>query len=1056
MILRTESVISKVKASWKNQKLIEKFSWLDKNTLTVIEAKMGYGKTINLANFLEDEYYDRVYWYKLKKSNITELDFWNKLTKILTLEDKSIKEEMDQIVSKLGQEEIEIEDFLEEFCQKIYDILVEDTFWIIDNFDKFSLNVDFLNSFQFFIDLIPSQLHIVIISRGSINIHKFAYWQITGMAMKIEQDLFTLDINQVEDFLINYYQLTLTYEDLERIYNLTEGWIILLDLIANRLTKGFKLDRLLNDGNSFGLIFDYFNYEILNNLTNQEMILKEFLFKTSVLGDFSIEFCNDFLNINNSRALIDKLIKQGVFIFKIDDDVYKYHNLFKSFLISKAKLIYDLKLLKQRAKKIYLQKGNDIDLVDYILENGSKEEIVDMVLNQGQGWLQRGDLSLLERVLSNLSAATIASNAELLTYHGDVYQQKEHFDRAIENYLQAEEILSGTKNKYLIKILFKIAKLYAFFTSNKLPVYLDKLRNFKEEFSKLEVREFLELELVNKLLSGDIHGLNYIIEEAEIDESVYKELKAYIYLFEAKADKAEELFKELESQDKSLSDYLLFYSITLPITYNLLEGNLCTALEYIWSHLKTDCKIVKEFLNYYLTNTLELFGVYDDKSLKAEYDNFIESLSARKIDFSWYKAEAIIKLMVWEAFYGDCDKGIDYCSKALNDLNYNKYSILKGILFRVLGINYYFANKLEAADKYLGIARKELMGLDNKMYLSSTALILAKVNRELGNDKKFYRYLEEGIKLSKENGFDNIFIKSSLGGFRDPNRLIPILLEAKKAKVEEDYVDGLLSKIKLSEYTRAPGYSLRIKTLGGLEIYRGKTKIEDSYWKRKKSKEILKLFLINYGSLLPREKVCNILWPNKDKESAIHSFNVALNSLNKILEPNRGSREDSYFIIKKGHSYGLANTFAYYYDIEVFERFIERGKNSDDELISMNYFKEAIRLYKDDFLIEDLYNEFIIRERERLQQLFLEAANQLMKYYYRQGDYKSTISLANKMLSIDPYFESAYLYKMKGYHQIGRREFSIKTYRKCKEILNEELNIDPNEKIKNYYKHLLI
>jgi len=1056
MILRTGSIISRVNAPWDNQKLIEKFSWLDKNTLTIIEAKMGYGKTINLANFLKDKYDENSYWYRIKRDNVTEFEFWRKLIKILNFKSDVDMEKINQLLGRLEERELEAEDFLEEFCQSIYDVVVDDTFWIIDDFHKLSLNSGFINALQLFIEMIPAQLHLVIISRRAIDLPKLAYWQITGIAMKIEEGLFNLDISQVEDFLINYYRLNLTYKEIKKIYKLTEGWMIILDLAARRLKDGLKLDKLLSDEGDFGLIFDYFNYEVLTPLTNDKLFLTEFLFKTSILSNFSIKFCNDFLNINNSQEIINELLEQGVFIFKVNNDIYKYHNIFKRFLKVKASQIYDLDLLKQRAKKIYLQNDRDIDFVDYILDNGSKEEIIEMIINRGESWLEEGDLSLLERSLATLSKSTILSTPELLIYQGDLYQSKEYFEKAIEKYLQAEEILTGIYNKNLVKLLFKIAKIYAFFTSNKLATYLDKLREFQNDFSKLEARELLELELVDMLVKGNIVQLKSKLDQFEIDEGKCKELKAYIYLFEGKASKAETLFKELEDQGKSLNEYLLFYTITLPVTYNLLEGNLCATLEYIWHHLKTECKIVKEFLNYYLANTLELFRVYDTNALKSKYSSFIDSLTTRKIDFSWYKAEGIIKLMIWEAFYGDCHKGIDYCLKTLEDSRYNKYKILEIILFRVLGINYYFSNQFEQADKYLSIAKKHLMKMNNKLYLASTYLILAKVNRELGNNQKFYRYLEEGIKISKEHGFDNIFIKSSLGGFRDPNRLIPILLEAKEANIEKEYVEGLLSKIKLSEYNRAPGYSLRIKTLGGLKLYRGRTKVKDSDWKRKKSKEILKLFLINYGSLLPREKICNILWPNKDQQSAIHSFNVALSSLNKILEPDRGSRADSYFIIKKGHAYGLANTFAYYYDVEVFEGFIERGKDSEDKSISMNYFKEAIKLYNDDFLMGDLYNEFVTRERERLQQLFLEAANELMRYYYQEENYKSAISLANKILSIDAYFENAYLYKMKSYHQAGRREFSIKTYRKCKEILKDELNIEPNQKIKNYYKLLII
>jgi DNA-binding SARP family transcriptional activator len=39
--------------------------------------------------------------------------------------------------------------------------------------------------------------------------------------------------------------------------------------------------------------------------------------------------------------------------------------------------------------------------------------------------------------------------------------------------------------------------------------------------------------------------------------------------------------------------------------------------------------------------------------------------------------------------------------------------------------------------------------------------------------------------------------------------------------------------------------------------------------------------------------------------------------------------------------------------------------------------------------------------------------------------------------------------------QLGKRGLSLKTYQQCKKILQEELDVEPGEKIKEYYNQLI-
>ena len=183
---------------------------------------------------------------------------------------------------------------------------------------------------------------------------------------------------------------------------------------------------------------------------------------------------------------------------------------------------------------------------------------------------------------------------------------------------------------------------------------------------------------------------------------------------------------------------------------------------------------------------------------------------------------------------------------------------------------------------------------------------------------------------------------------------------------------------------------------------------------------------------------------------------MALNNLNEILEPDRESRAKAFFVSKKDGYYGLTKEFTYHYEVALFEKFIKQGKESNVDKIKIKFYQEAVAVYKNDFLASDLDYDWIIDERERLERLYLEILEELMKYNYQIGEYQQTIELANEILTKNNYIEPAYLYKIKSYDQLGKRALAIVTYETCEEIFRENLDITPNRALKEYYNYLKI
>ncbi|MBC6369256.1 hypothetical protein DDT91_20910, partial [Algoriphagus sp. AK58] len=65
-----------------------------------------------------------------------------------------------------------------------------------------------------------------------------------------------------------------------------------------------------------------------------------------------------------------------------------------------------------------------------------------------------------------------------------------------------------------------------------------------------------------------------------------------------------------------------------------------------------------------------------------------------------------------------------------------------------------------------------------------------------------------------------------------------------------------------------PGYTLRLRTLGAFQAWRGRQEITRREWRREKARQLLQLFITHRGRLLQREQILDLLWPDADPENA--------------------------------------------------------------------------------------------------------------------------------------------------------------------------------------------
>src|SRR5262249_6955184 len=115
--------------------------------------------------------------------------------------------------------------------------------------------------------------------------------------------------------------------------------------------------------------------------------------------------------------------------------------------------------------------------------------------------------------------------------------------------------------------------------------------------------------------------------------------------------------------------------------------------------------------------------------------------------------------------------------------------------------------------------------------------------------------------------------------------------------------------------------------------------------------------------------------------------------------------------------------------------------------------EQAIQLYSDD-LLPGCYDDWLLPERERLRQCFMNALERLVALLERQRASPAAIQMAQRLLRHAPLHEVAYQHLMRLHTLSGDRASALRVYQTCVTVLRRELDTEPSPATRETYEHL--
>lgn len=224
-----------------------------------------------------------------------------------------------------------------------------------------------------------------------------------------------------------------------------------------------------------------------------------------------------------------------------------------------------------------------------------------------------------------------------------------------------------------------------------------------------------------------------------------------------------------------------------------------------------------------------------------------------------------------------------------------------------------------------------------------------------------------------------------------------------------------------------------------------------------KALAILRYLLTSPGNPISRDFLMDWLWPESDFLRARYSVNSAICVLRKLLSSATSTLAPTDCILLEQDYYRLSPNIRVASDKDEFYARYKRGRElerAQRASEAVTEYDEAIELYKGEFLIEDLYEEWPLIERQRLGAVYVDILERVATYHWVNRSYRESIEACYKILAKEPGQESSHRRLMECYVQLGLRALALRQYGVCEKVLRRRYGIAPSPETKTLYNHL--
>ncbi|MBI5409693.1 MAG: AAA family ATPase [Nitrospirae bacterium] len=911
------------------------------------------------------------------------------------------------------------------------------------------------------LDLIPDGIRAIIISRAHPP---------DAYARMRSNDKITVidDIRLTEEETAGLMKMKVkgkvTPECVRKVHEKTQGWAAGIVLMLEKARQGMMDAGSMEDSGT-DTIFDYFATEIFQKVDVNTQV---FLLKTAFFPDMNLQMAERLTRLENADHILSELTRNNFFTEKRHhtNPVYRYHPLFREFLLSQVKDYFvknDIAELQKKTAAILEESGKVEDAFALYRSACDSEGAIRLIMTNAMKLLQAGRIRTLEGWIAGLPDE-IRNNMPWLLYWLGACRRPFNPPESLVHFEKAFELFRAQKDAEGVFLSWSgiVDSIYFGFDDFKrLDRWIKILEALISEFGGIPagvIDARVNVNMICALLRRDAGNpaLRRLLERSEalINESRDNNLNIimlshhhlyYLYCgnFVRSGLIVERMRETCKSCDiVSLSHVIL--KLSEAIQFNFV-GDLEKCRRAVDEGLKLSDESGVTVLNFMLMGQLVWISIgMNDFKTAGDCLKKIESSMAmlRPFDIAFYhhlkSCEALGKGDLQQAKeHAELVMAITYKIGARS--NYALMNLLYAQVLCELG-------ECGKAVEHISAARDVWEYFKSPFEEFSRLLIEAKISFGQGDEKQGLKHLSQAMTLGRECGYVMTYIWR-------PSIMANLCATALENGIEVDYVQHLIRKrdlvpenppVHLDNWP----WQLKIYTLGRFGILKDGKPVEFSGKAQKKPLELLKCLIALGGREISEQTITDILWQDADADMARHSFKITLHRLRKLLQHENA--------IRLSGSHLSLDPWCCRVDVWAFERFLGEADINWNKGLSDNaaqLTEKAVRMYQGAFLSREP-EPWITSTREKLRSKFLRNVMKLCHYYKERKQWQKALDCCHKALETDSLAEECYQHLMKCYHQLGRKAEAVAVYEKCRNVLSSSLGVNPSPETERIYREV--
>lgn len=418
-----------------------------KSPLTLICAPAGFGKTTLLSQWVSgnQDLRGRVAWVSLE-SDCDLHRFWKYITTALEEIQSGIGT---SALALLGQPQPAIHTILRTLINELAEVS-DDLVLVLDDLHQVE-DPAVYSTLTFFIDHLPSKLHLVIASRSQPPL-ALARLRARNQLYELREEDLRFSLAEVAAFFNESKGMNLSPEEIAALEARTEGWIAGLQLVALSMqdfddTSKHSFVSAFTGNQRY--ILDYLVEEVLQRQPDH---IKTFLLKTALLERLSALLCNAVTGETDGQAILEHLERANMFTIALDQERgwYRYHHLFRDALRHELQRMLPEAVLDlhRRAAVWYIHAGQTDDAIEHACAAHEWEQALDLIETVISTTWNRGEIRKVITWLGKLPDAHLDRRIHLALYYSRALMLGGQMEVADKRLRESEKVLRARLDEH--------------------------------------------------------------------------------------------------------------------------------------------------------------------------------------------------------------------------------------------------------------------------------------------------------------------------------------------------------------------------------------------------------------------------------------------------------------------------------------------------------------------------------------------------------------------------------------------------------------------------------